>query len=248
MSRLIGAKRSLIQSTGRADLGGLVQRLSVPPNSGTAQNIIVPSRAIWAVARAVGSGGNGVQLNYTNFYCGGGGAFAKSIFSVVPGETLYAVVNSAESYYPYWQSGYPGLASSLDQGGVTRLSAAGGGGATIGSGGVGGDSNNCIGTITRSGGAGGDPSTGTYAIPVASNPSDRYTYASMGGYAASDIGDLDATGIGGIGAGYAASGYVYAGPGGGAAFQFVGYNNDARVHGPGPGAMIIEFYDGQVPQ
>jgi hypothetical protein len=81
---------------------------------------------------------------------------------------------------------------------------------------------------------------------VASNPSSRLpsfnysaAYNFKGGFAASDIGDFDSLGIGGFGA-----------------FDNGGVNaNDAGPGGggfgagwAGAGAMIIEFYDGQVPK
>ncbi len=236
MSRLIGPKRSAIQSTGRADLGALVRRLSVPPTSGTAQNIIVPSRAIWADVRAVGAGGQ----DFGASYAGGGGAYARTLLAVTPGETLSAFVSS-------WYFTGVSYESSLSRGGTVLLSAAPGAGT-----GAGGQASASIGQVKRDGGQGGDPSSTGWggwlgaAWEVASNPSSRLpsfnysaAYNFKGGFAASDIGDFDSLGIGGFGA-----------------FDNGGVNaNDAGPGGggfgagwAGAGAMIIEFYDGQVPQ
>ena len=171
MSRLIGPKRSLIQSTGRADLGALVQRISVPPTVNTNQNIIVPSRAIWADVRAVGAGGQDYQAGSA----GGGGAYARSVLAVTPGETLIALVGS-------WYFSAVSIASSLSRGGTVLLSAAPGSGT-----GAGGQASASIGQITRSGGAGGVAGVTGYngldgaAPEVASNPSSRlpnYRYTS----------------------------------------------------------------------
>ena len=255
MSRLIGPKRSAIQSTGRADLGALVARI-VPPAKG-ASDIIVPDRAVLAVVRAVGAGGGARSQNISTNFPGGGGAFAKSILVVTPGETLVATVISAAVYNFDWINGGNGPDTSLARGATILLSAKGGYGApaSLGPGGAGGDAAACIGEITRSGGNGGSPYligyNGGYgtAIEVTSNPSARYDGAIQGGFPASDIGDLDATNIGGAGGGLFSGGVPFpSGAGGGANFYPTSAGPVLAFNPPGPGAMIIEFYDGQVPQ
>lgn len=231
MSRLIGPGRSAIQSTGKADFGTLVQRV---PLSGSA-SVTVPSLAICAKVVAVGAGGNAYNPNPagSSAYGGGGGAYAKSWIAVVPGELLDATIDNSQI-----GAGLNGGSASLARAGATLLLAAGGFGASVFGPGLGGQVANSIGTITRNGGTGGNSSP---ASPVPSNPEATNLFLGQGGIPASDYGDFDAINIGKWGAYYSGRS---GGPGGGGSVYLA--LNNPRIWSymwPGPGAMVIEFYN-----
>ena len=129
------------------------------PNSST---FTVPAGVYALTLETWGAGGGGGKATSAGRGSagGGGGAYAKSIISVTPGETLIITIGSGGG------SDTNGGASFITQGGVEKVKAAGGSaGQTNGTaGGAGGQDSNCtFNVIAYNGGKGGDGYSSTGA-------------------------------------------------------------------------------------
>ncbi len=236
-ARRIGGGRGFVSSVGARETN-LISRYysNVLLNN---SSLIVPSSAAFADIRCLGFGGESTYENTAWFRCGGGGgAFARSLVAVTPGETLSLFNGSYNSV----------RATEVRRGGTTlTLAAFGQNGQALSptefQRGFGGQASACIGDVVRSGGDGSVFSVDSLSTVYTS------TAGSGGG----------GSGIGGNGEGGNSAGdftdpdtlYLW-GAATGDRFSEVGIG--AGAHGskppsigvwtPKPGALWIEFYDG----
>lgn len=115
-------------------------------NPYTITPFVVPAGVTTVVLEAIGSGGS----NGSSVEGSGGGAYAKSIISVTPGQYIYYSVGNAANYFIWANKSANSAPSSSSDGVLART-----GGVTAG-----GSAASSIGQITYSGGNGG--AAGTY--------------------------------------------------------------------------------------
>ena len=115
----------------------------------------VPTGVTSMTVEAIGAGGN-YPSSSTGTGGGGGGAYAKSIVSVTPGNTVYYSVGAAVLASTGQDSWLNISANSAPSSSANGVLAKGGGVSTSTTGGAGGSAASSVGTTTYSGGTGGN--------------------------------------------------------------------------------------------